>query len=150
MKVNRSIQNNKNFGLLYMDKEKISKYFGPYVADEAEKMRYYLKQKADVVDIIVNPEINEEDKPILGVYIQDVTPRKSFQVKNPIKRFLLGVWEEQQIAAKLSKASSQKAEVFLALGNIAENIRNKVDTRLDILFSFRSFMAQFEKGIVKI
>lgn len=150
MKVNRLLLNNQNFGLLYMDKDKIARQFGTFVADEAEKARFYLQQKADVVDIIVTPEINEEDKPVLGVYIQDITPRKSAGVKNPIKRFFLNLWEEQQIAAKFNKASSQKAEVFLALGNIAGNIRNKVDMRLDILFNFRAYMAQVEHGIAKI
>lgn len=133
-----------------MDKDKIAKKFGLPVADEAEKVRYYLEQKADVVDIIVTPEINEEDKPVLGVYIQDVTPRKSAGVKNPIKRFVLNFWEEQQIAAKFNKASGQKVEVFLALGNISGNIRNKVDIMLEILFNFRSYMAEIEHGIAKI
>ena len=142
MKVNRLSQNNQNFGLLYMDKNRIASQFGLPVAEEAETIRYYLKQKADVVDIIVKPEINEEDRAVLGVYIQDVTPRKSLGVKNPVKRFVLSLLEEQQIAAKLNKASSQKAEVFIALGNIAGNIRNKVDMRLYILFSFRSYMAK--------
>lgn len=149
MKVNSLSQNNQNFGLLYMDKDRIARQFGPSVADQAESIRYYLEQKADVVDIIVNPETNAVEGDLLGVYIQDVTPRKSLGVKNPVKRFILTLLEDQQIAAKMNKNLSQKAEVFITLGNIAGNIRNKVDMRLEILHNFRDYMAQFNSTIPK-